>query len=299
MNRVRMSLRLVGYVASVLIIFAMVLPCEARRVDITESADAVTSHSQVLEKAFLLAVMEESDAVLRTVLPAEQRAALQTYLKNKVPLLVRSYREEGVVTAEDGSRTTTVDTTINLPQLIQYLKDAGVYYTAGTTLPATFTIMGDAKQREEVQQRALLAGIRQEADSILRFSLSPSGKGWYGTLDDIDHQAAASGATIADVWKALWPAYFAKRVKPISGVVESMTLRGWGWQTPDSATLFDRTLREWTQVLSDVKLENYMLRPSGVAGTWYVDVTNKSALERKLQDYAKSRKLRFELAVKP
>lgn len=284
--------------AAVLLAFA-VTPCEARRVEVVwQDSGPIKSRSQALGEAFAVACLDDALDILRVTLPAPRRAALQQYLNAFSSQLIRAYHEEGIAPVAGGGMRLTVDVDINREQLKERLKSVGIYYTGATPIPCNMQLTGDEQAVAKIQQLQLVAGIETESNAPLRCVLKPSGKNWYGTIDDAGYATSASAATIEDLWAKLWPPYLSKRLLPAESAPQQYaTLRVWGWQTPDGAETFDRTLRDWDRAITKVVLMEFSLRPDGVVGVWKMRLIDRAELERRLAEYAGPRKLRFEISA--
>ncbi|ABM28719.1 hypothetical protein [Nitratidesulfovibrio vulgaris] len=273
--------------------------CEARRVDVGwQDSGPVKTRAQALGEAFALAAVDESLDILRVTLPEARRVALQEYLAASSSEFVRSYHEEGMTQVEGGGYRMSVEVDLNREHLKERLKQAGIYYTTDSEIPCNLQVSGDADSQARVKRLQLVAGIVTRPGASLRCVIKPSGKGWYGTLDDAGVASSASGATAEEVWARLWPDYLARRTMPAtaSGTQEAI-VRVWGWLTPDGTEVFDKTLRDWDRALTGAALAEVSMRPDGMAGVWRVQLVDRAELERRLAEYATPRKLRFEISA--
>lgn len=273
--------------------------CHARRVEVGwQESGPVKTRAQALGEAFAIAATDEALDVLRVTLPEARRLALRDYLAGASGELVRAYHEEGMTQVEGGGYRMAVEVDLNRDQLKERLKQVGIYYTADSEVPCVMQVSGDAEAQTRVQRLQLVAGLVSRPGASLRCVIKPSGKGWYGTLDDAGVAASATGATVDEVWGRLWPDYLAKRTMPAdAGTPQEVLVRVWGWLTPDGTEVFDKALRDWDRALTGASLAEVSMRPDGMTGVWRVRLVDRAELERRLAEYATPRKLRYEISA--
>lgn len=344
-----------------MLLVAMVLPCEARLVEIdwgvptqVEGTDATadpvsaalaalspaaageaqayaTSREEALQRALAIATTEEAFEILQTLgnVNPVQRTALQSYIRAKAQLFIRGYRELYMATLPSGLNRLSVEVDVDRQWLADSLKKLGAFYLVRQSLSCSAFIEGDAKTASRVALLSSAAGMQMksavvplkqgsaeaEADAInaqqgLHFILRPAGaipdKGditmWSASLvytelglDAPVYSAKTQGPTVDAVWETLWPAYLATRFALPEQKGQLATLRVWGWQGAEGASLFDKALRQWESGAKDIALLEIVLLSSDTKAHWQVNVVDFAKLDAQIRSYTEQRGLSYEL----
>ncbi|MFI3271410.1 MAG: hypothetical protein R3Y11_04785 [Pseudomonadota bacterium] len=93
------------------------------------SDEIIATRADALNKAVVLATLEEAFALLPEKMGDAQKKALTKYISMKAPLLVRGYREEGTKTLATGQQRLTVNVNVDRQWLTDALQRLGIYYT--------------------------------------------------------------------------------------------------------------------------------------------------------------------------
>ena len=105
---------------------------------------------------------------------------------------------------------------------------------------------------------------------------------------------AASGPNAAAVWIELWGKYFA-RLEALANTGGGQMLMVSGWFTPDGVFEFDRVLDGWDLAVSEVRLVDVDMVPTGVEARWSIQVTDKARLASLLDGWLAGRGLTYSL----
>lgn len=294
----RPVVRLVALVVGLLVLVAAAEAAHARRVDATWGENLpVKSRSQALGDAFATAVTDEALGILPGTLPDARRLALREYLAGMANELIRNYADKGIEQVPGVGSRLMVDVDVNRDLVKERLKEIGIFHTMEASVPYALQLTGaDGSATERVSRLELVTGLERKPTATLRLAVRNTKGAWSAVLSG-DENYSGQGQSLDEAWRNVWRQYFSGRLAKASAQGEAQLLRVWGWHGADGVEALDRALRDWVGAVESPALDNVAMRPDGVAATWSVRLLSRSELEKRLGEYAKTRKLRFELVA--
>lgn len=252
---------------------------------------------ETLYLGFAEAVFQVAGKLLPRPLEEERAAAVREYLTPSAEKYVLGYKELASTPSADGL-TMLVDVDVNRRALRDHLESLGLMQTAGQPLPVRIVAEPTLTDADlaSLSRLQVLSGISPSGVPLpeLHIGREPDGP-VRGVLRSAAGSWSALNTDLQTVWLHLWAQYFTSSQVASSGL-GSEVLTVTGWFASDGAHEFDNMLRGWDGLLREVRLVDMDLLPEGVVARWEVAVTNRSALEQRLDQYLPPRGLSYSLS---
>ncbi len=261
-----------------------------------EGVTATDLRQQAMQMGFAQAVSELAVRMLPCEIGEQRAAMLAEVLKSRADHYVLSYLElESGHTAE-GFRL-EMEVEVDRRLLRDDLRALGLAATCEKHMAFALE-PGDGLTEEDAagfRDLAVLSGMAATLGVMPRLKAYRVGDDLMtGELVTDQGGWSASGPNPAAVWIELWGKYFA-RLEALADTGGGQVLMVSGWFTPDGAFEFDRVLDGWDQAVSEVRLVDVDMVPTGVEARWSVRVTDKARLSSLLDSWLAGRGLTYRL----
>ena len=291
-----------GEVFPALALLLLFLPCVAlgsQTVSVVyqppESMSLLDARREARELAFVQACLNQAGSLLSQPLNQDRQEALRGYLAPMTGQLVQGYTD---LDFQESNGIVTLQTRVNInePELKRMLKELGIFYTAGRSLPYTLLTSGFTVQDlEKVLTLQLLTGLDPRSGADLTLQLEKLGDNhWRAVLGGEDLSFAVESLNLETAWKQVWGRYFSGDTArtPLS---RRMVLTVRGWTTTEGLRAFDHLLGGWQKVLDEAQLLEVSLEPDTTAGSWLVTTLDPAGLKQRVAEFAGNRALTFSI----
>ncbi len=260
-----------------------------------ESMSLLDARREARELAFVQACLNQAGSLLSQPLDQDRQEALREYLDPMTDQLVQGYTD---LDFQESNGTVTLQTRVNInePELKRMLKELGIFYTAGKSLPYTLLTSGFTVQDlEKVLTLQLLTGLDPRSGADLTLELEKLGDNhWRAFLEGDEISFAVESLNLETAWKQAWARYFSggSTRSPLS---RHMVLTVSGWTTTEGLRAFDQLLGGWQRVLDEAQLLKVSLEPDTMAGSWLVTTLDLAGFRQRVAEFAGNRALTFSI----
>lgn len=259
------------------------------------SMSLLDARREARELAFVQACLNQAGSLLSQPLDQDRQEALREYLAPMTTQLVQGYTD---LDFQESNGTVTLQTRVNInePELKRMLKELGIFYTAGRSLPYTLLTSGFTVQDlEKVLTLQLLTGLDPRSGADLTLELEKLGDNhWRAVLEGEDLSFAVESLNLETAWKQVWGRYFSGDTARTT-LSQRMVLTVRGWTTTEGLRAFDHLLRKWEKVLDEAQLLDVSLESETMAGSWRVTTLDLAGFRQRVAEFAGNRALTFSI----
>lgn len=276
------------------ILFPGLLWAGEQIVRLDDQPDIVARGSQ-REQAMLLAVVRESSKVLPGDLDPARKQILAEFIHPRYQEFILSYSRLG----GGASQEQIWQVQVNTDALIKLLKELGVYYTVNKSLTYRLELINyGGSGQGSISDLELLSGCTQGnvQHPLLKIQSTSDGQ-LRGLLEGQRNKWTASGNNVDELWWSLWAKYFSSS-EGIHSFVQEVDVHIKGWSTLSAISGFSRQLAKWPQVVDQSSLVSLRGASAELHGWWKVVTPQSSALQKRLEEFTRSRDLDMKVQEK-
>ncbi|MFO7876215.1 MAG: hypothetical protein R6U55_06495 [Desulfovermiculus sp.] len=263
-------------------------------VRLDDQPDIVAQGTQ-REQAMLLAVVRESAKVLPGNLDPAREQILAEFIQPRYQQFILSYSRLG----GGSSQEHIWQVQVNTEALINLLKELGVYYTVNKSLTYRLELINSGGSGQgNISDLELLTGCTQGnvQHPLLKIQTTSSGQ-LRGLLEGQKNKWTASGDNLDELWWALWAKYFSSS-EGIRSFVQEVDVHIKGWSTLSAISGLSRQLANWPRVVDQSSLVSLRGDSAGLHGWWKVVTPQSRDLQKKLEEFTRSRDLSMKVQEK-
>lgn len=251
------------------------------------------------------AVYKKALELLPSKLKQEREELLHDFLGRHAARLARVEGAPSLSERVDGM-VLRVDVVVDEAALRSLLQRCGVYFTAGIVLPYSLSVAQAPEGSSETLSRLeKLTGVTRQEGAVPSMRLTHEGVLWKGVMEGGKGAYEAAGSDLETLWVTLWGWYFMVH-GPDSGPAGATTtatgtvqLVVQGFASPDAVYDFERVLQGFRPAIAGAKLTAVNMQAEGVGAIWKIELLDEGLLRQRLDAYAPSRGLGYQLVGAP
>ncbi len=246
------------------------------------------------KQGFAQAIIQEIEKILSINLSSKRRQVLLEFLQPDLKRFILSYTEKEF-NRQENICLLNLWIKVNERSLRYLLKRWGTYYTSQNPWDYCLNFDQDLPEAKKILKKLeLFSGLERRQSGYPCLTVRKTQPGlWAGTLETKEHTWKTKSPEIQKLWLTLWSKYFdLPKVK--ARTVNSFHLSIEGWSSVTGLEYFDHLLSEWS-CLDQTNLIMLDLRTYNLQGKWTIDVLNQNDLVKRLNEFTRSRNLKYEI----